>query len=497
MDQYEFIRVAHRVYKKNITELAKQTGHSRNTIKKALRGEPWGYKERASQPSPVLGPYQAIIDGWIKKDQEQPKKQRHTGRRVFNRLVAEHGFTGGESTIRRYVRQTRIELGLDLSCQVFIPCEPDAGREAEVDWGLATAVIAGETVRLKFFCMRSKFSGKHFVRFYPCERQQAFFDGHLKAFDFFGGIFPVLIYDNLTTAVRTVMQGRKRLEQEGFRKFKVYHSIEARFCNPASGHEKGGVEGLVGFARRNYMVPVPEAATIDELNEQLLKQCLAYGSHTMAGREQSVNALFEEEKSSLLSLPSVAYSNTQPSDGRADKYATVMIDKNRYSIPWRYVGQKLKILLHVDQVEIFAGTKKLAVHERLFGNNKWVLNPEHYLELIQQRPMAFNSARPIRQWRETWPESLHRLLASFCSSQGETKGIKDFISVLMLYKGNTPSDVEAAVELALEKNIRTSDGVSHILIYANETGAVAPPLAEWQSLPTPDVTAYGVLGGVQ
>ena len=114
MDQYEFIRTAHRVYGKNITELARQTGHSRNTIKKAIRGEPWGYKERASQSSPVIGPYQRIIDGWLENDQEQPKKQRHTSRRVFNRLVAEHGFAGGESTIRRYVRKTKINLGLDL-----------------------------------------------------------------------------------------------------------------------------------------------------------------------------------------------------------------------------------------------------------------------------------------------------------------------------------------------------------------------------------------------
>ncbi|MFH0782485.1 MAG: IS21 family transposase [Pseudomonadota bacterium] len=497
MDQYEFIRTAHRVYGKNITELARQTGHSRNTIKKAIHGEPWGYKDRQSQPSPVLGPYQTIIDEWLKKDQEQPKKQRHTGRRVFNRLVVEHGFTGCESSIRRYVRQTKIELGLDVSCQVFIPCEPDAGREAEVDWGSATAVIAGESLRLKFFCMRSKFSGKHFVRFYPCERQQAFFDGHIKAFEFFGGIFPVLIYDNLTTAVLKVMQGRKRLEQENFRKFRTYYSFEARFCNPASGNEKGGVEGLVGFARRNYMVPVPEASSIDELNEKILMHCLSYGSHTMAGRVQNVESLYGEEKSSLLLLPEAVYSNVQPHDGRADKYATVMVDKNRYSIPWRYVGQKLKILLHVDQVDIYAGLKRLATHERLFGNNKWSLHPDHYLELIQRRPMSFNSARPIRQWREHWPKALHRLLACFCCSQGDTKGIKDFISVLMLYKINKPDEVEVAIELALEKNISTSDGVRHILMCTHQTNTETPPLAEWSSLPRPNVAAYGALGGVQ
>jgi len=433
----------------------------------------------------------------LTEDTKQPKKQRHTSRRVFNRLVAEHGFTGGESTIRRYIRQRKIELGLDLSCQVFIPCEPDSGREAEIDWGMATAIIAGDSMRLKYFCMRSKFSGKPFVRFYPCERQQAFFDGHTKAFEFYGGIFPVLIYDNLTSAVRKVMLGRTRIEQESFRTFKVYHSFEARYCNPASGHEKGGVEGLVGFARRNFMVPVPEAASIEELNEVLMKQCLSYGSHTIAGREQSVDALYEEEKNALFSQPEVAFSNIHARDGRADKYATVIVDKNRYSIPWRFVGQKLKILLFVDRVEIFVGTKRLAAHERLFGNNKWCLNPEHYLELIQQRPMAFNSARPIRQWRERWPDSLHRLLACFCDSQGETKGIKDFISVLMLYKDNKPGDVEAAVELALEKNIRGSNGVIHLLLFITEPDSAAIPLTDWPSLPLPDVTVYGQLGGLQ
>ncbi|MBU4235716.1 MAG: hypothetical protein KKI01_05215 [Proteobacteria bacterium] len=155
------------------------------------------------------------------------------------------------------------------------------------------------------------------------------------------------------------------------------------------------------------------------------------------------------------------------------------------------------MLLHVDRVEIFAGTKLLAVHERVFGNNKWCLNPEHYLELIQQRPMSFNSARPIRQWREHWPDSLHRLLASFCGSQGETKGIKDFISVLMLYQNNKPGEVEAAVELAVEKNISTSGGVLHLLIYANEPGNATQPLTDWPSMPPPDVTIYGQLGGVQ
>jgi len=192
---------------------------------------------------------------------------------------------------------------------------------------------------------------------------------------------------------------------------------------------------MVGFVRRNYMVPIPEAESLEALNEAVLRQCQAYGSHTMAGRDASVDALYEHEKSSLLPLPTVAYSNDRTHDARADKYGTVIVDKNRYSIPWRQVGPKLKIQLTVDQVKIYAGTRLIATHERVFGNNKWRLNPEHYLELIQQRPMSFNSARPIREWRKQWPEALNQLLESFCAAQGETKGIKDFITVLMLVQG--------------------------------------------------------------
>ncbi len=156
------------------------------------------------------------------------------------------------------------------------------------------------------------------------------------------------------------------------------------------------------------------------------------------------------------------------------------------------------MLLHVDRVEIFTGGKKLATHERMYGNNKWCLNPDHYLELIQQRPMAFfHSARPIRQWRKSWPESLHVLLERFCRAQGESKGIKDFITVLMLYRDHTADEIEAAVELAGKNNISTSEGVCHILTHAGDADTTIAPLAAWSSLPAPDVAVYGQLGGIQ
>jgi transposase len=247
MDQYEYIRIAHRVYDKGIRQIQRETGHDRKTIRKALREEPYGYSKRDHQPVPITGPYLEIIQGWLSADREVQKKQRHTARRIYHRLVSEHDYKGSEVTIRRQVREVKRLLGMS-ECKAFLPLEPDCGQEAEVDWGTAEGIISGERVRMKFFCMRSKYSGKHFVGCYPCERQQAFFDGHMHAFSFFGGVFSTLIYDNLTSAVQKVLKGKSRKEQESFIKFRSYYNFSPRFCNPGSGHEKVYASYCTSFA---------------------------------------------------------------------------------------------------------------------------------------------------------------------------------------------------------------------------------------------------------
>jgi transposase len=493
MDQYEYIRTAHRVYGKSLREIARETGHDRKTIRKVLRGEFSGYGQRQWQPYPVLGPYLKLIDSWLEADKGAPKKQRHTATRIYHRLVSEEGFKGGETTVRQYVRRAKVLLAI-AGNKAFIPLEPDCGKEAEADWGGAVAILGDEWVRLKFFCMRSKFSGKHYVRFYPCERQAAFFDAHMQAFSFFGGVFRTVVYDNLTGAVEKVLKGKDRKEQESFRKFHAYYNFTAKFCNTDSANEKGGVEGLVGFARRNYMVPIPRAESIEELNEKILRDCLEYGSHRIDGREKSVDEFFEEEKAHLLTIPPHPFSNIETLDSKVNPYATVILDKNRYSVPTCYVGFRVKALLGVDSVELFERGKKIAAHGRLFGNNKWQLNPDHYLDLLYQRPGAFDSARPIRQWRKKWPQSLQRLRDKFVASHGETDGTRDFITVLMLYREHRPEDVEAAVERAVQNGVSSSAGVKHLLL--PNVGNTFEPVRGWPATQPVDVSVYGQLGGL-
>jgi transposase len=496
MDQYSFIRTAHRVYGKSIRQISRETGHSRETIRKVLRQEPFGYASRQRQAYPMLGPYLPVIDRWLEEDHSRPKKQRHTARRIYHRLVRECGFTGCESNVRHYVREAKVRLGVKVA-KAFIPLDPEVGREAEVDWGTALAIIGGKPTTVKFFGMRSRYSAKHFVRGYPCERQQAFLDAHLHAFSFFKGVFPTLVYDNLTTAVKKVLRGKGRVEQTEFTKFHAYYNFTPRFCNPAAAHEKGGIEGLVGYVKRNYFVPLPEVDSFEALNQQLLAECLAYGDHRLQGREKTVNEFFREEQAGLLQRPTMPFVVTQVSGAKVDPYATVRVDKNRYSVPSRYVGLKVQVQVDIDRVDLFHAGKRLATHPRVFGNNKWQLDPDHYLELIQQRPGSFHDARPMRQWRQSWPSSLERLLARFQESQGETAGIKDFINVLLLYREYSGAEIQAAIELALEHWISSSAGVRHILLYLYAHGAPTPaPLSHWPATVLPDLSLYGQLGVV-
>jgi transposase len=493
MDQYSYIRTAVRVYKKGIRELSQETGHSRVTIRKVLREEAGKYPVRQHQSYPVLEVYLRVIDEWLEGDKDQPRKQRHTARRIYHRLVNEHGYTGSEEAVRRYVRLTKPRLGLDGS-EVFIVSDPECGQEAEVDWGRAGAIIRGVKTTIYYFCMRSRFSGKPFVRAYACEKQQAFFDGHLHAFAFFGGVFPALVYDNLKSAVQKILSGRGRIEQESFQRFRAYYTFAARFCNAGCGNEKGGTEGLVGYARRNFLVPVPVVDSLEELNEKLLEDCIRYGDHRISGREDTVRVLFDKERDHLLSLPAVPFSNVRLLEGKVDHYGTVMADKNHYSAPSMYRRMKVRGELSIDHVALFYEGKRIAQHERMFGNNKWLLDPDHYLDVLQRKPGAFDSARVIRQWRATWPTDLERLLSRFKESQGETKGIKDFITVLMLYRQHDSREVEAAVSLVLERGLSHSAGVKQLLLQTTPEETF-DPLDDWPVTPVHDVSVYAQLGG--
>ena len=500
MSQYELIKTAHRVYGKSIREISKEFGHSRNTIRKILREVRPEYQRKKTPASPVMGACREVILPWLESDLKAPRNQRHTAHRIYGRLVEEYGFSGAESTVRRYVRHLKIEEGL-YKREAFIPLEPDMGKEAEVDWGRAVVIMDGEKRSVELFCMRSKYSGRDFVRAYPHARQEMFFDGHIHGFHYFSGVFPKLVYDNLTSAVLQVLRGRKRIEQQNFIVFRSYYTFESVFCNLNSGHEKGGVEGLVGYARRNYLVPIPKVESFMELNEHLLRCCLAHGRHQISGKPAPIDELFRAEKHLLLPMPGQDYPVKQVFSADVDHYSTIKVDgNNRYSVPTYYCGLKVNVELGIDRVLIYYNRDKIAEHERVFGKNKWQLEPFHYLELLARKPMAFESARPIRQWRQQWPASYERLLALLRRKNGQSRGTKLFIKVLLLLKRYSEEKVNHAIELALQMGFSDAASIELLIerwqhpakkIAPLELGDV-PKLAGYQ-VERPDLNRYGAL----
>jgi len=447
MDQYELIRTAQRVYGKSIHQIRRETGHHRETIRKALRGEEPRYRRKKTVARPVMDPVGGIIERWLLADRKVDRRQRHTAHRVYERLVAEHGFEGAESTVRTWVRQWRAAQG-EGDRKAVIPLDPEAAREGEVDWGTAQVWMAGELRSVKLFVMRSRSSGKPFLRAYPWERQEMFWDAHLRAFDYYGGVFRELVYDNLSLAVQKILRGKRRIEQSRFASFRSHYTFSARFCSPGRGEEKGGVEGLIGFARRNFLVPIPRVRDWNELNELLLARCLQYGAHRLEGREdrRTVEERFQVERRDLLPLPPQPWVNETTLQVKVDGYRTVRVDRNRYSVPPGWVGRWLWAHLSCWEVTLYGENRVLARHQRLFSSSQWQIDPLHYLDLLHRRPGAFDRARPIVQWRRQWPASYEQLLGQLRQRRGESSGTREFLQILKLHEEYESGEVEQAVE---------------------------------------------------
>jgi len=291
-----------------------------------------GYRRRAK---PALGPVEAFIDAIVAADATAPRKQRHTARRIHQRILDElPEWPVAESTVRNHVRERRRVLGLAV-LPTFVPQSYAWGAEAQVDWYEATAELAGDRVTLQVFCMRSMASGAAFHRAYPRATQQAFLEAHEHAFAYFGGVHRVLRYDNLPSAVRKILRGHRREETVRFVAFRSHWRFEAQFCTPAAGHEKGGVEGEIGYFRRNHWVPIPSAADLDELNRMLLAGCRADERRRLDGRERRVGEALAIEQDHLLPVAETGFDLAEVSFPVVNASGCITVRTNAYSVPLR------------------------------------------------------------------------------------------------------------------------------------------------------------------
>ena len=373
--------------------IARALGISRNTVKKYCEGAavPWERKERERKATVLTAEIQRFIDKCLEEDADQHNsKQVHTARRIYNRLVEEMGFSGGESTVRRYVREAKSKAE-----EAFVPLEFAPGDAMQIDWGEATIYLQGVRKTIHLFCARLCSSSAPIVLAYRRQNSESFLDALVVCFEYFGGVPRRVIFDNARVAVKDGF-GANAKATDGYAALAAHYGFEPAFCNVASGNEKGLVEGLVGFSRRNFLVPVPHVESMEELNAMLRLNCEKYLCHRIQGKQATVGELLMAEKKALYPLPLYRFDPARRSEGKVNPYSTVRFDTNNYSVPVQYCGKNVAVRGMPERVEVFYEGKMIASHQRCFQHHESVYRMEHYLPLLERKGRAIFQARPVR-----------------------------------------------------------------------------------------------------
>jgi transposase len=473
VEQHETIRRMYYLEHQSGRQIAKTLGISRQSVAKALQTDIAAtYTLSKPREAPQLGPYKARLDELLNENRRLPRKQRYTAHKIFQLLQTE-GYAGSESSIQGYAVHWRKAQRRPAT---FLPLEFEPGQDAQVDWGEAQAVIAGVPQTVQYFVMRLNYSRRSFVMAFPAQKQEAFFEGHVRAFEHFGGVPHRLSYDNLRTAVKILVHGRIREEQRAFVAFRSYYLFESHFCTPAQGHEKGGVEHSVGFSRRNFMVPIPHATSFEELNAHLLAECQRDDVRVVQGQSMSIGEAWQAERAYLHPLPQRPFACCVTRVAHLTPYSQVIYDTNRYSVPVEQARRELVVKAYPFRIDILHESQVIASHPRCYGHEQDIFDPLHYLALLEQRPGAFEYARPLKLWRKEWPQAYHRLLALLKEKWPEGRGVKEFVRVLRLHQHYPASLVEQAVQQALSYGCVHVDGVTHCLHQLQEPALPLPLL---------------------
>jgi len=489
----------------SIRELARRHGVHRRAVRQAL-ASPWPPPRRRPEqrPAPKLGPFRPLIDQWLVADREAPRKQRHTAKRIWERLVDEYGAEVAETTVRDYVRRRRRELGEPP--EAFVPQVHEPGIEAEVDWGEAIVEIAGLRRTVYLFLMRACYSGATFVIAFERQTQQAFLEAHVEAFRFFGGVFQTIRYDNLRSAVRQVLRGRRRVEQDRFVALRSHYLYESAFTliGRQGAHEKGGVEGELGRFRRAHLVPVPQVATLKELNALLEDGCFADFDRQIRGRAETVRYAFRIESRALREPPFEDFDPSEQTSPRVDAKALVTIRQNRYSVPVALVGLRVQATIGAREIVLSHERREVARHPRLSGRFQTSAQLDHYLELLRMKPGALKGSLPLRQERERghWPACFDELWAGIEGRYGASEAARQMVDVVLLCREHGPERVELAVQGALAAG--ALDGRAVALLTRRRECVEPEPLTELPerlhalaTRPKPSTAEYDRLRGVR
>ncbi len=456
VDLYRLVRLACQHEGLSHREAARRFGIDRKTVSKMLAfSVPPGYRRGRPPARPKLDPFTGIIDRILEEDRLAPRKQRHTAKRIHERLRDEHGFEGGYTIVKDYVRERRLR-----SREMFVPLCHAPGH-AQVDFGEAVAVIGGVERKVRFFAMDLPHSDGCFVRAYPAETSEAFCDGHIGAFAFFGGVPRSILYDNTTLAVARILGDGRRQRTRVFSELQSHYLFQDRFGRPGKGNDKGKVEGLIGFIRRNFMVPIPVFESFEAFNADLAARCRQRLVARLRRHSETIEDRLERDRKAFLALPSAPYDACDKCPGSVSSLSLVRYKANDYSVPVAYGHREVLVRGYVQEVVISCGAEVIARHPRSYEREDLIFDPLHYLPLLEQKIGALDQAAPLKGWQ--LPEvfaTLRRLMEARMGKAGK----REYVQVLRLLESFRLEEVDAAIRDALRLGAISFPAIKHLVL---------------------------------
>jgi len=472
VELYRRVRLACHVEGVSQREAAVRFGIARETVKKMLRhSEPPGYRRRQPAKRPKLDPFRDIIEGILEEDRTVHRKQWHTAKRIFERLRDEHGFPGKQTIVKDYVRERRRRLR-----EMFVPLAHPPG-DAQADFGEADAIIAGVECRAHYFAMDLPHSDGCFVVAYPAATTEAWLDGHNRAFAFFGGIPRSILYDNDKCLVSRILPDGTRQRTRAFSGLQSHYLFKDRYGRPGKGNDKGMVEGLVGYARRNFMVPVPRFASWAAFNVHLEEKCRQREGDVLRGHRETIGERLGRDRAALMELPLAPFDACDKQGSRANSLSLVRYRCNDYSVPVAYGHREVWVRGYVHEVVIGCGGEIIARHPRSYDREDMIFDPLHYLSLLEQKIGALDQAAPLVGWElpAAFP-TLRRLLEARMGKAGK----REYVQVLRLLETFELGELHGAVKDALRLGAIGYDAVKHLVLCRVE---VRPPRLDMDVYP--------------
>ena len=441
---------------------------------------PPGYRRTAPISRPKLDGFTEIIDGWLREDQGRNRKQRHTAKRVLERLRDKHGFTGGYTIIKDYMREHE-RRGREM----FVPLSHAPGH-AQADFGEALVVIGGVEQKAHFFALDLPHSDACYIRAYPSATSEAWVDGHVHAFAFFGRIPLSILYDNDRCLVARILPDGTRKRARLFSGFLSHYLIRDRYGRLGKGNDKGSVEGLVGYARRNFMVPVPSFPTWDLFNLWLEEQCRKRQADILRGQTETIGQRLERDLEAMAELPAAPFDACDQAAGQVSSQALVRYKTNDYSVPVAYGHREVWVRGYVDKVVIGCGGEIIARHPRCYDHEDMIFDPVHYLPLLEKKINALDQAAPLAEW-DLPPEfqTLRRLMEARMIKAGR----REYVQVLRLLENFDLDEVHIAIKNALRMGAIGFDAVKHLVLCQVEKRPPKLDLDCYPYLPRANVAA--------